>query len=81
VSAAFSRAVKAAGVPTLTLHGLRHTFATLGLETGVDTVYLSEILGHASPAITAAIYQHTNEKSRAAAVNTVGAAIFGGSPL
>ena len=42
VSRGFSRQVKAAGLPQLTLHGLRHTFATLGLEAGVDTLYLSE---------------------------------------
>ena len=75
-SGAFARAVKAAGVPHLTLHGLRHTFATLGLESGVDTLYLSEILGHSSPAITAAIYQHATMDRLMAAVNTVGAAIF-----
>jgi len=26
---------------------LRHTFATVGLENGVDVVYVSELLGHA----------------------------------
>jgi integrase len=60
----------------VTLHGLRHSFATLGLESGVDTFYLSEILGHSSPAITAAIYQHSTQERLTAAVNTVGEAIF-----
>ena len=77
VSKGFSAAVKRAGLPRLTLHGLRHCFATLGLEAGVDTLYLSEILGHSSPAITASIYQHTRDDRLAAAVRRVGDAIYG----
>ena len=77
VSKAFAAAVKAAGLPRLTLHGLRHTFATVGLESGVDTVYLSQILGHSNPAITASIYQHTRDERLAAAVRQVGDAIYG----
>ena len=34
VSAAFKRAVKSSGLPPLTLHGLRHTFATISLDRG-----------------------------------------------
>jgi integrase len=77
VSKAFSAAVQAADLPRITLHGLRHTFATVGLESGVDTVYLSQILGHPSPAITASIYQHTRDERLAAAVRQVGDAIYG----
>jgi integrase len=76
VSAAFRRHVKAAKLPPITLHGLRHTFATLGLEAGVDTLYVSEILGHSSAAITMGIYQHTREDRLAAAVTQVSDAIF-----
>jgi len=77
VSAAFRRRVNAAGLPPISLYGLRHTFATLGLEAGVDTVYVSEILGHSSPAITMGVYQHTREERLNAAVRQVGDAIFG----
>ena len=77
VSATFRRLVKSAGLPSLTLHGLRHTFATLGLDQGVDVLYVAEILGHSSPAITAAIYQHTRPERKREAVDTIGAAIFG----
>ena len=79
ISAAFQRQVKAARLPKLTLHGLRHTFATMGLELGVDTLYISEILGHSSPAITQAVYQHTREERLTSAVRQVGDAIFGAS--
>ncbi|MGZ5289122.1 MAG: tyrosine-type recombinase/integrase [Actinomycetota bacterium] len=77
--AAFRRHVEAAKLPPLTLHGLRHTFATLGLDAGVDTVYVSEILGHSSTAITMLVYQHTREERLNEAVRQVGDAIFGGS--
>ena len=77
VSAAFRRRVTAAGLPPITLHGLRHTFATLGLEAGVDTLYVSEILGHSSPSITMSIYQHTREERLEKAVRQVGDVIFG----
>jgi integrase len=77
VSKAFSAAVKRAELPRLTLHGLRHCFATLGLEAGVDTVYLSEILGHSSPAITAGIYQHARDDRLAGAIHQVADAIYG----
>jgi integrase len=77
VSAGFRRQVKAAKLPPLTLHGLRHTFATLGLEAGIDTLYVSELLGHSSPAITMAVYQHTRRDRLETAVRQVGDAIFG----
>ncbi len=52
VSATFARRARAASLPRLTLHGLRHSFATVALEAGVDVLYVSELLGHSSPAVT-----------------------------
>ena len=77
VSKAFSASVKRAGLPRITLHGLRHSWATLGLEAGIDTVYLSAVLGHSSPAIAASIYQHATDARLAAAVRQVSDAIYG----
>lgn len=42
----------------------------------MDTLYLSEILGHSSVSITAGIYQHTREERLVGAVQQVGDAIF-----
>jgi integrase len=77
VSAAFRRHVRDAGLPHLTPHGLRHTFATVGLEAGVDVLYIAELLGHSSPAITQSIYQHTRRDRLAAAAERIGDVILG----
>jgi integrase len=55
---AFRRLVSCAGVLRLHFHGLRHTHASLLLRRGVPVKVVSERLGHSSPAITMAVYQH-----------------------
>ena len=50
--------VATAGLPKLTIHGLRHTHATILLEQGVNPKVVSERLGHASVATTMDIYSH-----------------------
>jgi integrase len=70
VSKRFKRAVKAAGLPATTrLHNLRHGAGTMLLEAGETVPTVSEYLGHASPAVTMAIYAHAvpGAKKRAAA--------------
>ena len=52
VSERFDRLVKASGLPRLTVHGLRHTHATLGLQAGVHPKVMQERLGHSSVAFT-----------------------------
>lgn len=54
----FGRHVRAVGLPRIRLHDLRHTFATLALCAGVPAKVVSEILGHASIAITLDVYSH-----------------------
>jgi integrase len=58
VSQAFERIVNQADVPTLTLHELRHTHATLLLKEEKPVKVVSERLGHSNPAYTMATYQH-----------------------
>jgi integrase len=58
VAEAFARNVEAAGLPRLTLHGLRHTYATLALRAGVHPKVVQEILGHANIGITLDRYSH-----------------------
>lgn len=40
----------------LTFHGLRHSFATNGLENGIPVTKMAKMLGHADPSITYRIY-------------------------
>jgi site-specific recombinase XerD len=75
ISATFGRLVRATGLPRITLHGARHSFATVALEAGVDVLYVSEILGHASPATTQSVYQHVRTERLEAAVQAVTDAI------
>ncbi|HVA73748.1 MAG TPA: tyrosine-type recombinase/integrase [Acidimicrobiales bacterium] len=60
VSAMFLRRVQRQGLPRLTVHGLRHTWATLALEQGVHPRVVQERLGHANIAITLDIYSHVS---------------------
>ena len=70
VGEGFRAAVKAAGLTgpgRLTLHSLRHTFTSLLIATGLDVVFVSRQLGHASPAITLSVYAHLFAQAQHAA--------------
>jgi len=58
VSRYWRQAVKKAMLPTIRLHDLRHTHATLALQAGIHPKVVSERLGHATVAITLDTYSH-----------------------
>lgn len=51
-----------AGCKHIRFHDLRHTFATLSLENGMDVKTLSAMLGHVSAATTLDIYTHVTDE-------------------
>ena len=58
----------------LTIHGLRHTFASLSLQNGVPLVEVSGYLGHMNTRITAEIYAHylpTESTNTASAIEQI----------
>jgi integrase len=42
----------------LSLHSLRHGFASLLIASGLDVVFVSRQLGHANPNVTLSVYAH-----------------------
>ena len=52
------RVLKRAGLPRVRFHDLRHTFATLALQNGVDIKTVSGMLGHFSAGFTLDTYAH-----------------------
>ena len=45
---ALTKICKKAGLPTVTVHGLRHIYDTLLLENGASLSKISAVLGHSS---------------------------------
>lgn len=62
-------------MPYLSIHGLRHSWATLALQAGVHPKIVQERLGHSTISITLDIYSHVNPAMDADAANTVAALI------
>lgn len=53
---AIKRICKRNGLPHITMHGLRHMFATILIEQGVSLEKISKLMGHKSVATTFEIY-------------------------
>ena len=59
-------------VPCLTLADLRHTFATLALQNGVDVKTVSSMLGHYDAGFTLRTYTHATRQQQNKAAETMG---------
>ena len=60
-----------AGCERVRFHDLRHTFATLALESGMDVKTFSAMLGHVSAATTLDIYTHITDDMRLTAAANI----------
>ena len=58
LSSRLTRLEQKQGLPTVTMHGLRHTYASLLHSQGVDMAHISAELGHSNLTTTANIYTH-----------------------
>ncbi len=66
------RVLQRAGLDEMRFHDLRHTFATLALQNGVDVKTLSGILGHYSAGFTLDTYAHVTAQMQEDAANKMG---------
>lgn len=66
----FSGFIARSGMPKVTVHSLRHTYASLMIADGVPLVVVSRQLGHAQASTTANIYAHAIASAQAKAMQT-----------
>ncbi len=52
----FNRLVDRAGLPRITLHGVRHSYATLAMDAGINPKIVSERIGHSNVGFTMQTY-------------------------
>ena len=71
------RVLKRAGLPKVRFHDMRHTFATVALQNGVDIKTVSGMLGHYSAGFTLDTYAHVTTAAQKAAANTMGSVLSG----
>jgi integrase len=79
-SVGWRAAAAAIGVPSLRVHDLRHTAASLWLGAGADPKVVQRVLGHAAAAMTMDLYGHMIDANLWQAAQLVGG-ISGASGL
>ena len=71
VTAWFNRFIKGTNLPRVTVHGLRHTNATLLIGAGVDIRTVANRLGHSQTSTTTNIYAHAIKSADRSASDTL----------
>ena len=69
--------VRKNGLPRISLHGLRHSFASVANSQGVPMFDISRTLGHSSMSVTSNIYTHLFDETETHTLNVVAKAIEG----
>lgn len=75
LSSAFRRLLNKRGLQHIRFHDCRHTFATLGLESGISLKTMQELLGHATISMTG-VYSHVTKKVKKDAANKIEEALW-----
>lgn len=71
ITAWFQRFVKKNDLPSISLHSLRHTNATLLIASGTNLQTVAKRLGHANPTTTSKIYSHAIQSADEKAADTL----------
>lgn len=58
-------------VPRVTVHGLRHTFASLLIANGTDARTAAALMGHSSPALVMNVYANAQDEAKKRAVKNL----------
>lgn len=58
LSERFKKVINDNELPKITLHGLRHTFASVANSMGITLFEIGKVLGHSTPSTTGKIYTH-----------------------
>ena len=64
-------------VPYVTVHGLRHTYASLLIASGTDPRTAASQLGHSSPSLTMNVYANPQDAAKRKAGDLMGKIIEG----
>lgn len=76
INHALYRDISVAGVPRISAHGLRHTFASLCVEQNAGIRIIQDVLGHANVTTTAKTYAHVTDNPRRDMLTTVSKSII-----
>ncbi len=77
VSELFTKYLIKSNMPKIVLHELRHTFASISNEAGIQDFNIGKALGHANVSTTKKIYTHLFDDKHTTAVNAVAEMIGG----
>lgn len=77
VSVSFKRFLVSNRLPHITLHGLRHTFATLASAQGAPLFDIGRAMGHSTPSTTGKIYTHLQDQTHGPTLAKVEEALRG----
>ncbi len=75
----YAALVRKAGVPDISIHGIRHTVATLAIGAGQDIRTLSDLLGHSKTSVTTDIYAHVLPHRKRELTQALSQIILGGN--
>ena len=66
------RMQRRAGIPQIRFHDLRHSFAMLSIEQGMDNKTISHMLGHTDAGFTMNTYMHVTDTMQQNVANAMG---------